>query len=182
MAQDKAIDARNVVYRSGVDASSADGSRMADMQADLGSQRTSAGGGGLPWFGRPDAAYRNPAPVAPYKPAVGEERPNVGNPDGAEKMFAGMDMATLIQLLLAGGSTIGSMASNRGGNQGISSQTSDPAIQAMLQAQMGRMTKSEPLYDAILKMAGGLMPTQYQPASGVSAPPVSGTPGNPFRG
>lgn len=160
MAQDAHPNFRVNVYGN-------DPQRLEDMERGM--AMPGGGTGGLPWFSRPNPAYRNPAPVDPYKPTVGQESPTTTTEDGGGAGF--LDPTTLLSLILGGGSVIGGLFGNRP-TQGVNSQTTDPAIQAMLQAQMARMNKSEPLYDAIIQMAGGLMPVQYQP-KWPAAPPTN---------
>src|SRR3990167_3184596 len=65
----------------------------------------------------------------------------------------------------------------------VSTATTDPMLRELLQMQQGRMNQSQPLYDAIMKMAMGLMPTQYQqPIGGLAQPTTGLTPpsGNPI--
>jgi hypothetical protein len=39
-------------------------------------------------------------------------------------------------------------------------------LQALMRAMQGRLDKSEPLYDSVLQMANGLLPTSYQKGGG----------------
>ena len=68
----------------------------------------------------------------------------------------------------------------------VTSATTDPNIAAMLRLQQNRMVKQEPLYDAILKLAMGLMPKDYQTSLGspTTSPrgpnvPIPNGPGEP---
>lgn len=73
---------------------------------------------------------------------------------------SGFNLSALLKLLAGLGLTATGMASQP---KTTTPTTTDAALAEMLKLQQGRLTKSEPLYDAILRMAGGLMPTQYQP-------------------
>lgn len=141
-------------------------------------------GGGLPWFTRGSPTYptsqgqtyTNPSPVEPYED-VGPQQQDGGGGGAAGGLVGGMSMAELIRMLAAAG-VLGAGALGAGGNgsgSGSGNPMTDAALQEALSLQSGRMKKSEPLYDAILQMAGGLMPTQYQPRgpSAVGAPPVN---------
>jgi len=44
--------------------------------------------------------------------------------------------------------------------------TNDPNIQQLLATMQGRLSKSEPLFDSVMSMANGLLPTQYQKGGG----------------
>lgn len=156
--------------------------RSVDMRENM--ARPGGGPGGLPWFPR-NSTYKNPSPVRPYEPTEPYQESDWQGPEQATGTGGGgMALGTLIPLLLAGGSAIGNLFAPRN-NQGPSSQTNDPAIQEMIRAQMARLNKSEPLYDAIIRMAGGLMPTQYQPTwgggSSAGSPTVPPNPVEPQR-
>jgi hypothetical protein len=51
-------------------------------------------------------------------------------------------------------------------NMTPNTMTTDPNLQRLLATMQGRMDKSEPLYDSIMSMANGLLPTQYQKGGG----------------
>lgn len=52
---------------------------------------------------------------------------------------------------------------NSGGSNGTTGpQDLDPMLKQLLDMQGGRMQQSQPLYEAIMRMAMGLLPTQYQ--------------------
>ena len=144
------------------------------------------GGGGLPWFGGGNSptyptgqgGYTNSGAPEAYEPPpdVGPQQP--GGAGGAGGAFGGMSMAQLIQLLASAG-VLGAGALGAGGTSGSGNTPPlDPALLEALNIQSGRMKKSEPLYDAILNMAGGLMPTMYQPRAGATsaAAPSGGSP------
>lgn len=160
-----------------------DPNRMTRRLEDMERSR-SGNSGGLPWFGNGGSptyptsqgtTYTNPSPVEPYED-VGPQLPDGGAGGAAGGLIGGMTMAQLIQMLAAAG-VLGAGAlggSGNGSGSGSGNPMTDAALQEALALQSGRMKKSEPLYDAILQMAGGLMPTQYQPRpSAGGAPPVN---------
>ena len=55
---------------------------------------------------------------------------------------------------------------NRGGGSGsstgVTTQTEDPNLTAMMKLQRQRMEMQNPLYEAVQRLAMGLMPTAYQ--------------------
>lgn len=51
-------------------------------------------------------------------------------------------------------------------NTSPTTATNDPSMQQLIATMQGRLNKSEPLYDSIMAMANGLLPTQYQKGGG----------------
>lgn len=82
----------------------------------------------------------------------------------------GLTPQQLAALALTGVSTVGAATSNNNAPTSLSSATMDPSMQALIKTMQGRMAKSEPLYDSILSMANGLLPTQYQQKGGGGMP------------
>lgn len=115
-------------------------------------------GGGLPWFGG-----NNPHPVTPYQPTVPQNPPTTQTSGNGLNLPGGLSLADLLALLVSGKQAFSGGGSNQTGS---GNPALDAQLAEMLRTQQGRVTKSEPLYDAILSMAGGLMPVQYQPKTG----------------
>jgi hypothetical protein len=90
----------------------------------------------------------------------------IGAGSGAAKTILGMAPRDLAALGLGVGSTVGGAISGRNQNTAPTTATSDPNLQALMQAMQRRLDKSEPLYDSVLAMANGLLPTQYQKGGG----------------
>jgi hypothetical protein len=80
---------------------------------------------------------------------------------GAGAGAGGFGLRDAIGLGLAGAGAIGGAMSDRP-DYSPNSATNDPAMQELLQIMAGRLRKSEPLYDSVMAMANGLLPTQYQ--------------------
>jgi len=83
----------------------------------------------------------------------------------AKGIIGGLTGRDLAALGLTGTSMIGSALSNQP-NMNPTTATSDPNLMKLIQSMQGRIDKSEPLYDSILSMANGLLPTQYQKGGG----------------
>jgi hypothetical protein len=71
---------------------------------------------------------------------------------------------SLIGLFKGGGSS---------GSTSVTTQTEDPKMAAVMDTQMKRMQLQNPLYEAVTRLAMGLMPTAYQ--SGNTTLPGVGT-------
>jgi hypothetical protein len=84
---------------------------------------------------------------------------------GAAGLFGGMSARDLAGLGVGLAGTVGGAMSNPP-NLNPTTQTSDPNLQALMRTMQGRLDKSEPLYDSVLNMANGLLPTQYQKGGG----------------
>ena len=80
-------------------------------------------------------------------------------------LFGGLSAKDWAALGLTGVGTLGGMLSNPG-NFDPNTATNDPQLQKLLATMQGRLDKSEPLYDSIMAMANGLLPTQYQKGGG----------------
>ena len=147
-----------------------DPGRLEDMERTMAMDAPRGGGGGFPWFrgARPSptypTTYTNPSPVEPVEP-VTPEGP-AAPPGGIPGWLAGLSPRDKVAIMAALAGTIGGAASGRGQNTGINTPTSDPNLQALMQAMQRRLEKSEPLYDSVLNMANGLLPTQYQKGGG----------------
>ncbi len=148
-------DARDTVYRSGVTANSQP--RRPDYAWPAVSQ--DAGSGGFPWF-----RGRTPSPYNPNGPTQATDQPpeDQGPPDQRQNgIFGNMSPKDLMSLLAALTSTVGALRSNSGSSQ-VSSATTDPAMQEVLNLMAGRLRKSEPMFDSVQAMTNGLLPTAYQ--------------------
>jgi hypothetical protein len=98
--------------------------------------------------------------------AIGSAMTGAGAAGGAGAgLLGGLSARDLAALGLTVGSTVGQM---RAGNPNTAPNTSttDPNLQALMQLMQRRLDKSEPLYDSVLAMANGLLPTQYQKGGG----------------
>lgn len=76
-----------------------------------------------------------------------------------------MDPSTILALSAAIGPLLGGLFGGGGGSSSsnrVSTQTTDPNLRRMMELQRGRMEGSEDLYRAVMDMAMGLLPTQYQ--------------------
>ena len=125
--------------------------------------------GGLPWpwksrptmgKARPEPLYSNPSPVTPYQPTVAQNAPGVsGGPSGISSLLGGLGVDGVLKILATvlgiKGLTSGG-GSSQNGNLNL-----DASMKEAIDLQSGRLKKSEPLYDSIMKMSGGLLPTQY---------------------
>lgn len=130
-----------------------------------------------PRLREPLDSYRNPAPVDPYKPTVSQETPPP--PSERKNLFGlpgglgGLSLSDVLALILGGKELVTGSGRNQTGS---GNPALDAQLAEMLKLQQGRLTKSEPLYDAILSMAGGLMPVQYQPRAQTALPTPTPTP------
>lgn len=80
--------------------------------------------------------------------------------DGARR-YMGLTPREWLQLAGIGVGTAGSFMGNPS-NLNPNTATEDPQLKRLLESMQGRIDKSEPLYDSIMAMANGLLPTQYQ--------------------
>lgn len=144
--------------------------------AAAGASATGSGGalppiaGGAPWAVTPYATTATMAGTGAGGGAAGAVGAGLGGgavgADAVGRTIAGLSPRDLAALGMAGASTINGVMS--GGN--ISNQpttaTTDPNLQKLIATMQGRIDKSEPLHDAILAMANGLLPVQYQKGGG----------------
>ena len=159
-----------------------DPNKMSDIERDmlLGGGRGGGNGGGLPWFHRSSPTYPNnagnatpppldadiePWELTPYANGPANVPPGTAGDGGVGGLFAGMSAQEIAALLLSLSGTVGG-ALSKPPNTNPSSATSDPAMQELLSLMSGRLKKSEPLYDSVVNMANGLLPTQYQKGGG----------------
>ena len=168
MAKDRADFRVNIVGHEPVP------SAIAEQIQDRGYDAPSGGGSGLPWpwgkksptYPRSQGTYVNPSPVEPYE--------NQGPPwdenakAGTSSLLGGLGVDGVLKILATvlgiKGLTSGG-GSSQNGNLNL-----DASMKEAIDLQSGRLKKSEPLYDSIMKMSGGLLPTEYQP-TWPSAPP-----------
>lgn len=81
--------------------------------------------------------------------------------DGARR-YAGLTRDQWLKLATAvGGRAAGSLIGDRP-DYSPSAVTNDPNMRRVLETMQGRLDKAEPLYDAVLAMSNGLLPTRYQ--------------------
>jgi hypothetical protein len=88
-----------------------------------------------------------------------------GGGAGAGAAAGGFGLRDALGLGLGVAGTIGGAMSDRP-DYSPNSAATDPAMQELLQLMAGRLKKSEPLYDSVMAMANGLLPTQYQKGGG----------------
>lgn len=140
-----------------------DPGRVQEMQEDMLMGGPRGGSGGFPWFrgSRPPSPYNPNGPTQttnpPEDPYEDQGPPDQRKPGG---MFAGMTSKDILELLAALTGTVGAIKSNSG--PGVSSATTDPAMQEVLNIMSGRLRKSEPMFDSVQAMTNGLLPTAYQ--------------------
>jgi hypothetical protein len=92
---------------------------------------------------------------------------NIGGGNGTSHAMSGMSGSDWAALAAALTGTVGGvLASNNQPSTTPSSATTDPNMAKLIQMMQGRLDKSEPLYDSIMAMANGLLPTQYQRGGG----------------
>ena len=142
-----------------------------------------SGGGGFPWFGGGNNSPtfpNNPGTSAPPPPldanlqpweltpyAGGQQPPGApgAGAGGIGGFLNGLSARDKIAIVTALAGTVGG-AMSKPQNMSPTTATSDPNLQALMQAMQRRLDKSEPLYDSVLNMANGLLPTQYQKGGG----------------
>ena len=155
------------------------------------------GGGGVPWFHKPPSpTYPNNAAAPPATPGS-EPPPDTTTPAndwqwplagmaGGAAGFLGLSAKDWMRLIaaLAGGAGALTAGNNTPKNLTPNTTTMDPQIQALLKTQNDRLNYSNPLYQAVMNMGMGLLPTSYQlsmpnsmggPGPGTS-PPTGGLP------
>lgn len=131
--------------------------------------------GGAPWAVTPyvgTAAMNAPgaigagvgAGVGAGAGAVGGAANTVAGGGGAASGLLGMGGNDLAALIAALTGTVGGALTNRP-NTEPTTATMDPSLRGLLDMQTSRLKKQEPLYDSIMAMANGLLPTQYQKGS-----------------
>lgn len=130
------------------------------------------GGRSEPGWSPPDGYDDYPA-LDPYIFVGPEQEGQRRRGGGGGPGLFGLSSQDTMALLSALAGLAGGMG--KGPNTDVTSATSDPNMRALMEMMQGRLTKSEPLYDSILAMANGLLPTQYQ-RSGVGAMGPAGAP------
>ena len=157
-------------FKSGVTERDLYGERQASGMADDMSMGTrSGGGGGFPWF-RGSSPFNPTGPTQTPQatdqlPPEDQGPPDQRKPGGMGGIFGGMDSKDILSLLAALSGTVGALKSNSG-QTGVSSATTDPAMQEVLALMAGRLKKSEPMFDSVQAMTNGLLPTAYQNRGG----------------
>lgn len=119
--------------------------------------------GGVPWFRPRPSPYNPNAPV--QQPQQGQPPPDQGPPVPTTGPFGNMSPRDIIALLMSLAGGVGGALGNRQ-NFNPNTGTNDPNLQKLLATMQGRLDKSEPLYDSIMAMANGLLPTRYQKGGG----------------
>ena len=169
-----------------------DPNRVSDIERDMMFGAPRGTGGGFPWFrGKtPSLTYPTATGLPATEPPPTEPPPDQGPPSPTSGIFgnlSGRDLAAVIAALT--GITGGALSSR--GNTDLTSATSDPRMQELLDLMSGRIRKSEPMFDAVQAMAMGLMPTRYQQPltstrqatpNGLVDPDTTFTQGSPGRG
>lgn len=116
--------------------------------------------GGAPWAVTPYATTATSVGTGLSGGAAG-----AAGASGAAGILGGMSARDLAALGLSAAGTIGG-ALSRPENMNATTATTDPQLQALMRTMQGRLDKSEPLYDSVMQMANGLLPTQYQKGGG----------------
>jgi hypothetical protein len=116
--------------------------------------------GGSPWAVTPYAGSATMAGTG-----AGAAAGAAGAGGGIASLLSGMSARDLAALGLTAAGTVGGLMQDKP-NFGPNTQTSDPQLAALMQSMQRRFDKSEPLYDSVLNMANGLLPTQYQKGGG----------------
>lgn len=80
----------------------------------------------------------------------------------AARTFGGLTMSDWLALGGTGVSALGSMNSGNQPNFDPNTSTTDPNLQRLIESMQRRLDKAEPLYDSVLAMSNGLLPTRYQ--------------------
>lgn len=125
--------------------------------------------GGAPWAVAP---YAGTAAMAPTGAAVMGGTVGAGATGASAAGAAGGGAGSLASLRSltprdwlsiagTGIGTVGALTSNPL-NTNPNTATTDPGLQRLLESMQRRLDKSEPLYDSVMSMANGLLPTQYQ--------------------
>ncbi len=91
----------------------------------------------------------------------------------AGKLFAGMSGTDIAALIASLTGTIGG-ALTKPPNTAPTTNTLDPSLRGLIDLQKGRLQQQQPLYESILKLANGLLPTSVQ-----STGPLPPMPGGP---
>ena len=142
-----------------------DPGRVQEMQEDMLTGGPRGGSGGFPWFRSSRPSPYNPNGSTQNQPTDQGPPEDQGPPDqrsrGMGGIFGGMDSKDILSLLAALSGTVGALKSNSG-QTGVSSATTDPAMQEVLNIMSGRLRKSEPMFDSVQAMTNGLLPTAYQ--------------------
>lgn len=89
-----------------------------------------------------------------------------GPASGGAGLLGGMSARDIAGIAASLGGTIGGAMQGRNQSMAPNSMATDPQMKELLDMMMGRVRKSEPLYDSVLAMANGLLPTQYQKGGG----------------
>lgn len=113
--------------------------------------------GGAPWAVTP---FAGTATMAGTGAGAG-----AGIAGGAGSVLAGLSARDIAALGASLAGTVGG-AMSKPPDTNPTTATSDPNIQALMQMMQRRLDKSEPLYDSVLAMADGLLPTRYQKGGG----------------
>jgi hypothetical protein len=153
----------------------AGGSAAGSASASASGAGAGAGGlapiaGGSPWAVTPYAATAASVPtgaaaVGGSVGAAGAAGALGGAASGLSSLLGGLSASELAALGLTAAGTIGAATQDRP-QFGPNTMTADPNLQALMQSMQRRLDKSEPLYDSVLNMANGLLPTQYQRGGG----------------
>lgn len=120
--------------------------------------------------------------------AAGGAAGTVGTAAGkaAGGLMGGMSGSDWAALMAALTGVVGGAVTNKNQTDYTpTTATTDPNLKALIDRQMKRMDQSDPLYESIIRMAGGLLPTQYQPGSGAptsSTMPIARGTTSPFGG
>jgi hypothetical protein len=103
--------------------------------------------------------------MAPLARTVAMNGPQVAGGGGIGGMLGKLSPRDWLGIGTGLAGTIGG-ALSKPENMNPTTATTDPQLAALMKAMQGRLDKSEPLYDSVLQMANGLLPTQYQKGGG----------------
>ena len=134
--------------------------------------------GGAPWAVTPYAGTATMAPTgaAAVGGTVGAGAAGAGAAGAAgaaggslaaegARTFMGLTPRDWLALAGTGLSTYGAITQDQS-NLNPNTATDDPQLRRLLDSMQRRLDKSEPLYDSVMAMANGLLPTQYQRGGG----------------
>jgi hypothetical protein len=150
------------------------GAALGGAGAAAGAAGAGAGGGGAlapiaggaPWAVTPYAGSATMVGTGLGAGAAGAAGAGMaGGGSAIGRLLGGLSARDLAALGLTAAGTVGGMMQDKP-NFGPNTQTSDPQLAALMQSMQRRLDKSEPLYDSVLNMANGLLPTQYQKGGG----------------
>ena len=137
---------------------------------DVFANKPTQGAGGLPWPKGNSTPKGTPTTEPPTEPQTNP------NDTGAAGTYLGLSMKDWIALIAAMTSAYGATQQPKPQPLTPTTTTNDPQIQALLKTQNDRLNYSNPLYQAMISMSMGLLPTNYQ----MPMPAGFGSPAGPL--